>query len=249
MKNGRHPSPTQSQLARADAAAMNEFADGSRARPYATAVAFPHEVGEVVMARTSEVQREALKLANRLADKYGRNRDGFLFVSAIATIVAAMSRDMAKIPTYGGEPRVALPQPTIKGRPRAEFIESMLIEQAEVHAQAHRAQEPGDSAPPSLCNVCAHLRKLGLPTATDDQVGTQLPDDAPLPADPAVLIFKGEMEKVRAILRAAPTSEVLTSWYAASALDEMRNLDRNELFDILLGGIVKRGQSESRGQS
>jgi hypothetical protein len=225
--------------AAADAAAINEFADGSRARPYATPVAFAREVGEVAMSRPGDLQRDALKLANRLSEKYGRNRDGFLFVSAIGTIVAALARDMARRPMYGGEPRVQLPQPMVDGKPRSEFIENMLIDQAEKHADAHRQQEPGDSVPPSGCRVCGHLRKLSLPVATDDEVGAEV-DDAPAATEPAVLIVKGQMDDVRAVLRAVVTEEETTrrySWYTGGALQELRMCDRNELFEILFGGL------------
>ncbi|MDE2098108.1 MAG: hypothetical protein KGL39_12715 [Patescibacteria group bacterium] len=202
---------------------------------YATPVAFPREVGEVAMARVNELQREVLRQAKRLHEKYGRNREGFLFASAVATSIAALSRDMAKIPQYGGERRVSLPEPTVDGIPRSEYIENLLADQAETHARTHRGQEPGDSAPPSRCNVCKHLAKLRLPIATDDEVGSQVVD-APAPTAPAVLIIKGEMDDVRSVLRAGSIPDgTRVAWYAASALDALRTADRNELHAILFG--------------
>jgi hypothetical protein len=223
---------------RAKVAEINSVADGSRERPYATPVAFSREVSEVVMARAGEMQREVLRQLNRLSERFGRTREGLLFTSGVALSIAAVARDMANNKFYGGEPRVHLPQAMIDGVPRSEVIEALLIEQADEHARRHRTEEPGDHAPPSRCNVCAYLGKLSLPVATDEQVGTEV-KDAPAPTEPAVLIFKGEMEDVRAVLRATGVVDGTRrySWYAGSALDELRMADRNELHAILFGGF------------
>jgi hypothetical protein len=242
-KIGAPVSGATREQALAAAEKINATADGSRAKPYATPVAFPHEVGEVVMARTNEVNAEILRQSKRLHERYGRNREGFLFAAAVAIAIGALSRDMANTPSYGGERRVTMPKPMVGGIPRSEYIEQMLIDQAYHHRDIHRRQEPGESAPPSRCNVCKHLVELHLPTATDQEVGSEVPDPVK-PGAPAVLIVKGDMERVRAVLRALPDCGATISWYADTAFDALRTADRNELHNVLFGDgplFAKRG--------
>lgn len=203
---------------------------------YATAVAFPREVGEVALARRAELQSEVLKQSNRLTERYGRNRDGYLFAAAVAISIGALVRDQANIKAYGGVPQVSIPEAVVDGKPRADFIEEMLAEQATLHRDAHRRQEPGQSAPPSKCFACQRIAKLGFTVATDAEVGSDLNDETP-PESPAVLVVRGNAETLRAILRGEPMPELTAfTFIGGEVYRELAECDDvAELRETLLG--------------
>lgn len=198
-------------------------------------MAFPGELYDIVLARQGDLQREVLRQLNRMSEKFGRTRDGFLFLSAVALSIAAVARDMANTPHYGGERRVLIPQSMVDGKPRADAIEELLVEQSRVHIQNHRGQEPGVFAPPSECFACKVYAKLGVPIATDDEVGAEWTPPHPVNA-PAVLVVHGEAETLRKVLRGERMPDgTAYSFFVGKGYDELRMADRNELHEVLFG--------------
>ena len=215
---------------------INQHREQTGEGPRATPVAFPAELRDIVFARQADLQREVRSQLNRMATKFGKTRDGFLFLSAVALSIAAVARDMANIPAYGGERRVLIPQPMVDGKPRADVIEELLIDQASAHILKHRSEDTGYSyAPPSKCNACNGLRRLGLPTATDDEVGADRLAEAPHEA-PGVLVVHGDAGTLRMVLRGEKMPNGTPfAFFVGREYEALRMADRNELHEVLFG--------------
>lgn len=204
---------------------------------HATPVTYPGELRDVVLAHRDEISGEILRQTNRLTERYGRNRDGMLYAAAVGISIGALARDMARMPEYGGEWRIPVPETMIDGKPRADYIEEMVALQASHHRDGHLRNLPGTHALPSRCDACRDLGKLGFPIATDDEVGSEY-EDVKLPSAPAVLVIQADIESVRTILRGEKIPDKTPfGVYTGDAYAALLRADREELRDVLFGSV------------